>query len=131
MIVDSSVLLQVLFQEPGSEEALRSLGTAPDLEIAAPTLLEAEIVFGSAVGFGAGAVGELIERLEIEVVPFTLEHAREARLAYARYGKGQGHRARLNFGDCISYALARVTGQPLAYKGDDFSYTDLKALKLG
>lgn len=131
MIVDSSVLLQILFEETGAEDAIRTLGTAATLKIAAPTLLETEIVFGSQVGFGSGAVNELAERLEIEVLPFTLEHVREARLAYARYGKGQGHPARLNFGDCISYALARVTGQQLAYKGDDFDHTDLKAMKLG
>jgi ribonuclease VapC len=131
MIVDSSVLLQILFDEPGAEDTLRALGTAPSLKIAAPTLLETEIVHGALVGFGSGAVSELVERLDIEVLPFTSEHTREARLAYSRYGKGQGHPARLNFGDCISYALARVTGQPLAFKGDDFNHTDLKAIRLG
>jgi ribonuclease VapC len=131
MIVDSSVLLQILFQEPGTEEALHALGTAPSPKTSAPTLLETEIVYGSAAGFGSGAVLELVGRLEIEVLPFTLEHAREARLAYARYGRGQGHPARLNFGDCISYALARLSGEPLAFKGDDFSQTDLQAIKLG
>jgi ribonuclease VapC len=131
MIIDTSALLQILFNEPGAEEALRALATAPDLKLAAPTLLETEIVYGSSVDFGSGAVAELVARLDIEVLPFTLEHAREARLAYARYGKGRGHPAQLNFGDCISYALARFTGEPLAYKGDDFSKTDLAAVKLG
>jgi ribonuclease VapC len=131
MVVDSSVLLQILFQEPDGEQALRSLAEAPDAKMAAPTLLETEVVYGSAAGFGSNAVNELVERLGIEVLPFTREHSREARLAYARYGKGQGHAAKLNFGDCISFALARVTGEPLAFKGDDFDRTDLKVLKLG
>jgi ribonuclease VapC len=131
MVVDSSVLLQILFQEPGAEGALRALGSAPTPKMSAPTLLETETVYGSVAGFGSGAVLELVDRLEIEVLPFTLEHAREARLAYARYSKGQGHPARLNFGECISYALARLSGEPLAFKGDDFSQTDLRAVRLG
>lgn len=131
MIVDSSVLLQILFEEAGAQDSLRTLGTTPNLKIAAPTLLETETVWGASLSFDSGAVTELVERLAIEVVPFTLEHVREARLAYSRYGKGQGHPARLNFGDCISYALSRVAGQPLAFKGDDFNHTDLKTIRLG
>jgi ribonuclease VapC len=131
MVVDASVLLQILFEEPAAEDALRVLAATPNLKIAAPTLLETEIVHGATLGFGSGAVTELVERLEIDVQPFTREHVREARFAYSRYGKGQGHPARLNFGDCISYALARVTGLPLAYKGDDFGHTDLRTIRFG
>lgn len=131
MIVDSSVLLQILFDERGAENAVRTLSEAPSVRIAAPTLLEAEIVFGSAAGFGTGAVRELAERLAIDVQPFTLEHTREAILAYAQYGKGRGHPARLNFGDCIAYAFAKVAGEALAFKGDDFDKTALPVVKLG
>ena len=131
MVVDSSVLLQILFAEPGARDALHALLTKPGTKMASPTLLKTEIVFGSTAGFSSGAVAELVDRAAIEVIPFTQEHASEAKLAYARYGKGQGHAANLNFGDCISYALAKTTGEHLAFKGEDFVHTDLKILKLG
>lgn len=131
MIVDSSVLLQILFDENGAENAVRRLSEASSVRMSAPTLLEAEIVFGSVTRFGTGAVRELAERLAIDVQPFTLEHSREAVLAYELYGKGRGHPARLNFGDCIAYAFAKVEGEPLAFKGDDFNQTPLQVVKLG
>ena len=131
MIVDSSVLLQILFAEPGAEEAVSTLGRTPSLMMASPTLLETEIVYGSRRGFNSGEIAELVLRLGISLHPFTTEHVMEAKLAYARFGKGQGHPAQLNFGDCISYALAKVTGLPLAFKGEDFNLTDLEVLKLG
>jgi ribonuclease VapC len=131
MVIDSSVLLQILFQEAGAKEALYALEEAPELIMAAPTLLETEIVYGGQRGFSTGDVAELVGRLGIAVRPFTLEHVLEARLAYARYGKGQGHPAQLNFGDCVSYALAKLEGRVLAFKGEDFSQTDLLLAKLG
>jgi ribonuclease VapC len=131
MVVDTSVLLQILFNEDGATEALYTLDWAEDLTIATPTLLETEIVYGAQRGFSSGDVAELVKRLEIDVRPFTAEHVLEAKLAYARYGKGQGHAAALNFGDCVSYSLAKVEGQPLAFKGEDFNHTDLKVVKLG
>ena len=131
MVVDSSVLLQILYRGPGAEQALHVLASAALLKIAAPTLLEAEVVYGASDDYASRDVLELVERLGVEVVPFTSEHAREARLAYARFGKGCGHVARLNFGDCVSYALARVTREPLAFEGDDFHHTDLEVVRLG
>ena len=62
---------------------------------------------------------------EIAIIPFDADHARVAREAYARYGKKSGSSARLNFGDCMTYALAKITGEPLLFKGDDFTHTDL------
>ena len=131
MVLDSSVLLQILFGEPGAEEAVLTLGRAPSLITASPTLLETEIVYGSRRGFSSGEVAELALRLGVGVRPFTAEHVVEAKLAYARFGKGQGHPAGLNFGDCVSYAFAKVAGQPLAFKGEDFNLTDLEVIKLG
>ena len=131
MVVDSSVLLQILFSEAGAEEVVRTLGREANLIMASPTLLETEIVYGSRRGFNSGEVAELVKRLAISVKPFTAEHALEAKLAYARFGKGQAHPAQLNFGDCVSYALAKTTGQPLAFKGEDFNLTDLRVVKLG
>lgn len=131
MVIDSSVLLQILFEEPGAEEAVLTLGRASNLIMASPTLLETEIVYGSRRGFNLGEVAELALRLGIALRPFTAEHVMEAKLAYARFGKGQGHPAQLNFGDCVSYALAKVEGRPLAFKGEDFNLTDLDVVKLG
>ena len=131
MVVDTSVLLQILFNEEGAAEAVYALDGAEGLMIATPTLLETEIVYGAQRGFSSGDVTELVNRLEIGVCPFTTEHVLEAKLAYARYGKGRGHAAALNFGDCVSYALAKVEGQPLAFKGEDFNHTDLNVVKLG
>lgn len=131
MVIDSSVLLQILFEEPGAEEAVLTLGRASNPIMASPTLLETEIVYGSRQGFNLGEVAELVERLGVALRPFTAEHVMEAKLAYARFGKGQGHPAQLNFGDCVSYALAKVAGRPLAFKGEDFNLTDLDVVKLG
>lgn len=130
MIVDTSVLLHILYREPGARGSVEFLAGQSDLLIAAPTLLEAEIVFGSKRGFHRNDVAELSERLGIAVIPFARDHAREARLAYSLFGKGQGHPARLNFGDCISYALAKVEDLPLIYTGDDFLHTDLDLVRL-
>ncbi len=131
MVVDNSVLLQILFEEPGAEEAVLTLGRVSGLIMASPTLLETEIVYGSRRGFNLGEITELVERLGVVLHAFTAEHVMEAKLAYARFGKGQGHPAQLNFGDCVSYALAKVAGRPLAFKGEDFNLTDLEVVKLG
>lgn len=96
--------------------------------MASPTLLETEIVYGRR-GFNSGEVAELVERLGVSLHPFTAEHVLKAKLAYARFGKG--HPAQLNFGDCVSYALAKIAGRPLAFKGADFNLTDLDVVKLG
>lgn len=130
MIVDASALIHVLFHEPGAEDAVTFLAGRRELLLAAPGLLEAEIVYGAKRGFERGDVAELVDRLDIRIVPFAREHALEAKLAYARFGKGRGHPAKLNFGDCISYALAKVEGEPLVYKGIDFMHTDLDLVRV-
>jgi ribonuclease VapC len=127
VVVDSSVLIQILFREAGAEEALRVVASAPRRVIATPSFLETEIVIGASQGFGTGVVAELLQHLR----PFEVEHVLEAKVAYARFGKGTGHPARLNFGDCVSYALAKREGTVLAFKGEDFHHTDLEVVKLG
>ena len=131
MVVDTSVLLQILFREGGADAAVATVGRSAEPLLAAPSLVETEIVFGRKVAFGLGNVAELVTRLNLTVRPFSAEHSLEAKLAYARYGKGQGHPAQLNFGDCITYALAKVEGRSVAFKGDDFNLTDIETLKLG
>ncbi len=91
--------------------------------MASPTLLETETIYGSRRGFTSSEVAELTHRLGIALHPFSAEHVMEVKLACARFGEGQGHPAQLNFGDWISYALAKVAGQLLAFKGEDFNLT--------
>ena len=95
--------------------------------ISAATLLETTMVFEARVGNrGAADLDQLIANLSLEVVPFTPSQAALARDAFRRFGKGR-HSARLNFGDCFAYALAKERGEPLLFKGDDFSRTDIEA----
>ena len=75
-------------------------------------------------------VDEVIEMLTLQIVPFDVVQARIAREAYGRFGKGSGHKAQLNFGDCFAYALAMDTDQPLLFKGEDFSETDVKIVSV-
>jgi ribonuclease VapC len=125
MTLDSSVLIQLVFAEPGHLETLERLARAEVRLIGAPTLVEAGLVVGSRLGpEQLHLLDGLLRRLEVRVVAFEAAHAREALWAFRRYGKGR-HPAALNFGDCLSYAVARVAGLPLAYVGDDFAQTDL------
>ena len=125
MIVDTSALLAILFGERDAALYAQALASSDVRHISAANLLEAAIVVDSQLGPSAGRqLDALVERAEIEVVPVTLEHVRVARQAYLDFGKGN-HPAGLNFGDCFAYALAKVTGEPLFYKGDDFAKTDI------
>ncbi len=127
MIVDSSIFIAVLRGEAGCEayEALL-VGPRPVVTSAA-TLVEAAIVAEGKGGERAGAdLDALIRDAEIDVIPFTAEHAALARDAWRRYGKGR-HPAGLNLGDCFSYALAKSRNEPLLFKGEDFARTDVKA----
>ena len=131
MVVDPSVLLQILFDEPGAADAVRTVLEADDPIVTAVGALEAEVVWGARSDFADAAVATLLARLGARIVAFEPEHLAEARAAYERYGKGRGNPARLNLGDCVSYAVAKVTGRALAFKGDDFSHTDAISVRTG
>ena len=131
MVIDTSVLIHVAFEEPGWEDSLNWLSRQPALVFSAVSLVEAHAVVSSR---GKGNLPEIIDdllvTLDVEVVPFDAEQAALARTAYSRYGKGRGHKAQLNFGDTLVYALARSRREVLAFVGDDFSHTDLEVLQL-
>ena len=130
MIVDTSAVVAILRQESGAEELLRRLTAAGSRRISAANLLETAIVLESKSGERGGEQLDLfLARAHIEVEPVTAEHVRIARKAWRRYGKGTGHAARLNFGDCFSYALALSLGEELLYKGADFALTDVARSK--
>jgi len=127
MIVDSSAIIAILNGEPEAAAIADAVEAASAVRIAAPTLLELCIVADRAHEPRArSALDELLRALELRVEPFTAEHAAIARQAHRDYGRGSGHPAALNFGDCFAYALAKATGEPLLYKGDDFVHTDIR-----
>ena len=126
MIVDSSALIALIFREPESKKILDSLAEAEVVAIGAPTLAETGIVLGAKLGEASRAIlSRLVEDLDLLVVPFTAAHGREAREAFLRFGRGR-HPANLNFGDCLTYATAKLAGRPLLFVGEDFNHTDLE-----
>ncbi|OJU40865.1 MAG: VapC toxin family PIN domain ribonuclease [Microbacterium sp. 69-10] len=126
MIVDSSVLVAMLLDEPEGGALAARLDADP-IVISAATLTEASIVlWGRAGDLMVQKLDELLEGIGATVASVDEQQARIARDAYRRYGRGSGHPARLNYGDCFSYALAIARDEPLLFKGDDFVHTDVR-----
>jgi ribonuclease VapC len=128
MIVDSSAIIALLKREPEWREFSKALDMSAFSRISAAIYLESSIVVdGWKDPVLSRQLDELIERFNITIEPVTAEQARIARQAYRDFGKGSGHAANLNFGDCFSYALAREKREPILFKGEDFGFTDLRA----
>ena len=126
MIVDSSALIAIITDEPDGPELSRALDAPAMVRVSAASYLETSIVLDKHRDPVLSAkLDELLLDSEIAIEPVTAEQAKIARQAYSVYGKGSGHPAGLNFGDCFSYALARDKREPLLFKGDDFVHTDL------
>jgi ribonuclease VapC len=126
VIVDSSALIAVTFREPGHQELIEKVTGAPSAGIGTPTLAETGLVLSWRLRRDPrDLLIRLLDELGIEEVPFGEAHWREAVAAYLRFGKGR-HRAQLNFGDCLTYAVARLAGEPLLFTGSDFTETDLE-----
>ena len=125
MVIDTSALLAILFNEPDAEGFARAIAAAERRVISAANLLEAGIVIDNQISPTAGRqLDAFVERAALSIAPVTPDQVRVARQAYLDFGKGN-HMAGLNFGDCFAYALAKTTGEPLLFKGDDFSRTDI------
>jgi ribonuclease VapC len=125
IVVDTSALIAILDREPDAALYAEAIAEADAPLISAATLLELHIVMLNRRGSGAAPiVDRLIQDAGFQIENFTAQHIELAREAYARYGKGRNI-AGLNYGDCFSYALAKATGLPLLFKGEDFSKTDL------
>lgn len=125
MIVDTSAIMAIIFQEPGHEGLARKLARPGQVGIGAPTLVECGIVLGARLGRDArGMLARFIEEANITVIPFSEVHYGTAVGAWIKYGKGR-HAAGLNFGDCLAYAVARIADLPLLCAGDDFPQTDI------
>jgi ribonuclease VapC len=127
MIVDSSAMIAILTDEPDGPALSRVLDGPQIVRLSAASYLETSIVLDKRRDTVMSVkIDDLIESARITLEPVTVEQARIARQAYRDYGKGSGHAANLNFGDCFSYALAREKREPILYKGDDFVHTDLR-----
>jgi ribonuclease VapC len=126
MIVDSSALFAILFAEPDRERYAAALDAAILPRLSAVNFVEAAIrVDMGGNPIASDALDDLVKEAGIRIEPVTPEQACLARRAHRSYGRGSGSPARLNFGDCFAYALAKSTGEPLLFKGDDFGHTDI------
>jgi ribonuclease VapC len=127
VIVDTSVLVALIREEADAGAFGRAMAAAPVRRLSSANYVELAVVIdGSGDPVASSALDDLLALLQIQVEAFTAAQARLARAAYQRFGKGSGHRARLNLGDCFAYALARDLGEPLLFKGDDFKLTDIE-----
>jgi ribonuclease VapC len=126
MIVDSSALIAILRDEPEALFCAMAIENAAQRRMSAANFLETAVVIdGSRDPIACRRFDELIHEAGIVIEPVTEAQARIARGAYRDFGKGSGHPAQLNFGDCFAYALAMTTGEPLLFKGNDFIHTDI------
>jgi ribonuclease VapC len=127
MVIDTSAIVAIALNEPEAPSFEQRIADDPVRLISAATVLEAAMVIETRLGEPGGSELDLwLHKAGLEIVAVAPEHADQARRAWRRYGKGR-HPASLNFGDCFSYALAALTGEPLLYKGNDFSQTDIQA----
>ena len=126
MILDSSAFLAIIFQEPGFGDLLEELENSDALASGTPTLAETGIVLHARLGSDAyGLLERILDELNIQEIPFGEVHWREAVDAFRMFGKGR-HPAGLNFGDCMTYAVAKLAGESLMFVGEDFGRTDLE-----
>ncbi|QIM20603.1 type II toxin-antitoxin system VapC family toxin [Phycicoccus sp. HDW14] len=131
MIVDSSALVAIIGREPERDVFIAAIRSAERALMSAGSLLEAGIVVDARRSPEVSRMlDDVVRDLRIDVVAVTEAHVALGRAAYRDYGRGSGHPAGLNFGDCFAYALARETGDPLLFKGDDFVHTDLTSAVL-
>jgi ribonuclease VapC len=130
MVIDSSAVVAILFREPEAEWFEAAILSDSMRYMSAASLVEISIVLDRRMGERVSAkLDGFVLQTGIEIVPVSLEQAEAAREAFRKYGRGR-HKAGLNFGDCFSYALAKVSGEPLLYKGNDFALTDLAVISL-
>jgi len=126
VIVDSSAIVAILLKEPGYEHLRDHVAAAKQVSVGAPTVLESSLVLCSRLGHaGKTLLARFLQEAEIEVVDFVADHWMVAADAFLAYGKGR-HRAGLNYGDCMTYAVAKLAEEPLLCLGEDFSATGLE-----
>ncbi|MBE7198475.1 MULTISPECIES: type II toxin-antitoxin system VapC family toxin [Methylobacterium] len=127
MILDTSALIAILYREPEAETFVQRIHEAETCRMSVATWLELAIVVERQLGpEGTRQAETFLRRAGIVIEPLTVEQGELARQGFLDFGKGR-HRAGLNYGDCFAYALAKATGEPLLFKGNDFSQTDIPA----
>ncbi|HEX5086352.1 MAG TPA: type II toxin-antitoxin system VapC family toxin [Nocardioides sp.] len=122
MIIDTSAIVAIVKGEPDAEALLVTMRDAESLRMPTPNALELSIVLGPG---RLDRLMDLLQQLGIRLIDFTHQHLLVAQHAHATYGRGSGSKAKLDFGDCMVYALAKVLDEPLLFKGDDFAHTDI------
>jgi ribonuclease VapC len=126
MIIDTSALVTILRAEPDAEICAHAIESAAERRISAVNFVEAALVIdGSRDPIASRRFDDLLKAARVRIEPVTEIQARLARDAYRDFGKGSGHSAKLNFGDCFAYALAKTAGEPLLFIGADFGHTDI------
>lgn len=126
MIIDTSALIAILRDEPEAIACARAIEVAASRRISAANFVETAIVIdGSRDPIASRRFDDLVREAQLVIEPVTEAQARVAREAYRDFGRGSGHPAKLNFGDCFAYALAKSSGEPLLFKGNDFAQTDI------
>jgi len=127
MVLDSSAIVAIHLVQPGHDRLIEAIESADVVVVGVPTLLETAMVLTTRLGQDARPMlSAFLRRIEAEVIAFDQEHLDAATVAFIRYGRGR-HTAGLNFGDCMSYAVASVAGLPLLFTGEDFARTDIEA----
>ncbi len=127
MILDTSAMVAILYREPEADQFVRLIHDAEVCRISVANYVELSIVIESQLGpEGMRQAEAFFRRADLVIEPVTVEHGELARQAFLDFGKGR-HKAGLNFGDCFSYALAKAMGEPLLFRGNDFSQTDITA----
>jgi ribonuclease VapC len=125
VIIDTSALVAILIEEPEGDAFLKLIESTPECRISVVSWVELAMVLAREARSTTPARAELfLHQSGIQIEPVTIEQGQIARQAFLDFGKGR-HKAGLNFGDCFSYALAKSTGEPLLFKGNDFRYTDI------
>jgi len=128
MIVDTSAPITILRDEPEAISYARAIERADARRVSAANFVEAALVIDSSRDpIASRRFDDLCREANLTIEQVTEAQARIAREAYRDFGRGSGHPAKLNFGDCFAYALAKVSGEPLLFKGDDFAHTDITA----
>lgn len=126
MIIDASAIIAILRDEPDARLYAHAIADATSRHVSAVNFVESAVVIdGSRDPIATRRFDEFVTQANIAIEPVTERQAQIARAAYRDFGKGSGHSAKLNFGDCFAYALAKDLGQGLLFKGDDFAHTDI------
>jgi ribonuclease VapC len=129
LIVDTSAIIAILRGEPDADRFVEAIGRATEVRVSAGTYVETAIVVdANRDPVLSGRLDDLLAVARVKIEPLTARHAEIARQAYRDFGKGSGHPAGLNLGDCFAYALARASDEPLLFKGNDFTQTDIASV---